>query len=176
MKKYLTCILLILSGKTFTQIVYLDTISFEAGVHGIIIEPQPNNLWQVGSPSKTFFNAAHSIPNAIVTDTLNPYPSQNISSFTFYVLPAGPNTLSFWHKYDTDSGHAGGFIEDSVPGYPWTNIVVDTVLTHQFNFYTYSINFYDSTQQITGNIPAFTGTSDWIYSEYHFDLLCVEPP
>ena len=53
---------------------------------------------------------------------------------------------------------------------------MDTVLTNQFNLWTYSFNFYDSTQKITGNIPGFTGTSGWIYSEYHWDWLCVKPP
>jgi len=71
--------LLIFIQKSFAQTIYLDTISFEAGQHLITIDTQANNIWQVGKPAKSQFNSAYSIPNAIVTDTLHPYPS-NITS------------------------------------------------------------------------------------------------
>lgn len=44
-----------------------------------------NNIWQVGQPSKTFFDSAYSPVNAIVTDTINSYPVNNHSAFDIYI-------------------------------------------------------------------------------------------
>jgi hypothetical protein len=175
MKNYLLYTLLILTQKHLRQPT-LDTISFEAGQHGITIDTQANNLWQIGKPDKSQFNSAHSIPNAIVTDTIQPYPPNNNSSFIFPVVFDAVNMLSFWHKMDTDSGHAGGFIEYSISGSPWKNIVGGTIPSENCMYESYPINFYDSTQIITGDIPAFTGHSGWVYSEYQWNCYCVTHP
>ncbi len=44
---------------------------------------QQGNIWQIGRPQKILFNLAFSIPNAIVTDTLNTYPINDTSSFQY---------------------------------------------------------------------------------------------
>lgn len=49
--------------------VKIDTVSY------------PNNIWQIGTPQKTLFTSASSFPNAIVTDTINPYPVNDTSVF-----------------------------------------------------------------------------------------------
>ena len=41
-----------------------------------------NNIWQIGKPQKSVFNAAHSAPNALLTDTVNHYPVNDTSSVT----------------------------------------------------------------------------------------------
>lgn len=41
----------------------------------------PSNIWQIGSPQKNMFTSSVSIPNVIVTDTLNDYPINDTSSF-----------------------------------------------------------------------------------------------
>lgn len=43
----------------------------------------PNNIWQIGKPIKPVFNSAYSVPNVIVTDTINSYPINDTSSFVF---------------------------------------------------------------------------------------------
>src|SRR5690348_2572222 len=91
----------------FAQPPYYDTIGFEGGIHNLRIDTsQANNLWQVGKPSKIVFNSAYSIPSAIVTDTINPYPPNNISSFTICepLIHYNLYHLSFTHKYNTDYG------------------------------------------------------------------------
>ncbi len=41
----------------------------------------PNNIWQIGSLHKTVFTNAYSVPNALVTDTINTYPINDTSTF-----------------------------------------------------------------------------------------------
>lgn len=64
-----------------------------------------NNLWQIGKPQKTVFSSAYSLPNALVTDTLNQYPANDTS--IFYVSAGGMYfgtlALSFMYKLDIDS-------------------------------------------------------------------------
>ena len=47
-----------------------------------------NNIWQVGKPQKTLFSSASTTPNVIITDTINYYPNNNVSTFTFIALPS----------------------------------------------------------------------------------------
>lgn len=90
------------------------------------------NIWQVGQPSKTIFTKAFSEPNALITDTLAFYPTDNISSFYFKI-----NMFTLWTKYpffmllwsqkmDCEVGKDGGTIEVSYDGMQnWVNIFED---------------------------------------------------
>ncbi|MFK8037053.1 MAG: T9SS type A sorting domain-containing protein [Crocinitomicaceae bacterium] len=49
--------------------VFRDTIS------------NSNCIWRIGTPQKTVFTSSKSSPNSIITDTLNPYPINDTSSF-----------------------------------------------------------------------------------------------
>lgn len=64
-----------------------------------------HNLWQIGKPQKTVFDSALSVPNAIVTDTLNPYPPNDTS--IFYLQQRGSYggiaSISFYYQLDIDS-------------------------------------------------------------------------
>lgn len=80
--------------------VYNDTVS------------NPNCIWQVGHPNKTIFTSAYSIPNSMVTDTLNSVPPNDTS--TFYLIHERDNTqpfhiflLNFWFQMDGDSTDYG---------------------------------------------------------------------
>lgn len=120
---------------------------------------QLNNLWQIGTPSKTVFNNAYSLPLAMVTDSINTYPDGNTSSFEFVIWTDDHTLISFWHRFNTDSLSDGGVIEFSTDGgVTWTNIIYAT----QF----YLINFYSILNSISSNSnqPGFTGNSDWIKS------------
>lgn len=120
---------------------------------------QTNNLWQIGTPSKTVFNSAYSVPIAMVTDTLNIYPDGNISSFEFVIRTDDATYISFWHRFNTDSLADGGVIEVSTDGgSTWTNIINATQFT--------LTNFYPSSNTVSSNSnkPGFTGNLGWIKS------------
>ena len=120
---------------------------------------QANNIWQIGIPSKIIFNSAYSVPIAIVTDTLNPYPNGNTSSFEFVIKSDDATFISFWHRFNTDSLSDGGVIEVSTGlDSSWINIIDDLQLT--------LTNFYSSSSTISSNNnnAGFTSNSDWIHS------------
>lgn len=174
--KIILIILLFVFVKVNAQIgpvIYSDTNYFESpNIHLEIDTTQIGNLWQIGTPMKPIFNAAYSPTHAIITDTLNNTPQNNLSSFTLKFLPDfwGSGKLTFRHQYDMDSLHAGGYIDISYNGgTDWVNIVNDTMSPDGFYnwMFTNSNNFYSRQDTIYGNIPAFTGSSNgWQLSEY----------
>jgi len=105
-----------------------ENITFEEPTPYITILPYPLNIWQIGKPQKSFFNSAYSTPFAIVTDTVNPYPSGNSSSFELTIINPYPGScyIDFRHKYDSEADHDGGYITVSWDnGISWHNIVTD---------------------------------------------------
>jgi hypothetical protein len=119
-----------------------------------------NNIWQIGTPSKTVFNSAYSPALALVTDTLNPYPINNQSSFEVVIRTDDYTEISFWHRFDSDSHADGGVIEVSTDGGAnWANALASPL------FYSLN-NFYSSSDTIASNSnkPGFTGNSNWIQS------------
>lgn len=108
--------------------VYRDTIS------------NPNCIWQVGHPNKTVFDSAHSGTNVIVTDTINPVPQNDTS--TFYVIhtllfPGGRVLgLHFWYQINGDSTDRGiiEFSADSAHNV-WINLLTqDTTYNFQWEY------------------------------------------
>lgn len=172
-KATLLIILCTISTFAFSQL-YEATINFESNSYLIEIDStQTNNVWQIGTPSKSLMDSAYSVPYAIVTDTINSYPTNNTSSFKIKIIsPPNQNCwgvffMSFRHKYDFEPNKDGGYIEvqyDTIP--IWTNIILDTVPELQNSGW----NIYSTSDTILGGIPAFTGTSNgWILSS--FDLI-----
>ena len=126
--------------------------------HFFIDTSQVNNIWEIGTPTKTFFNSAYSAPLALVTDTLNTYPTNNTSSFSFTIYSDDLTYIYFWHRINTDSLSDGGVVEYSTDGgATWNNI-----LSSPFTL----TNFYSNTSTIYSNAnkPGFTGTIGWIHS------------
>lgn len=89
-----------------------------------------NNIWQVGHPQKVFFDSAYEGKNVIVTDTLLPYPINAYSYFDvkFYNMTSLGSILmanfSFYHKFETEKGKAGGYILASTDnGITWDKII-----------------------------------------------------
>jgi hypothetical protein len=119
------------------------------------------NVWQIGRPQKTVFDAAATVPNAIVTDTINTYPSNDTSSFTFKV----PNDGWAWgilavqwkQKLDMDSGLDGGNIEFSADsGAQWFSAFDNPNVYNFYGFQPSNVDTLPSGQQ------GFTGTdSSW---------------
>jgi hypothetical protein len=105
-----------------------ENITFEESTPYITILPLPQNTWQIGKPQKSFFDSAYTTPFAIVTDTVNPYPASNFSSFELTVINPYPASclVDFRHKYDSDPYHDGGYITVSWDnGSSWHNIITD---------------------------------------------------
>ena len=146
-----------------------ETVTFETIPLPIVIDSTSENIWQIGTPSKSFMNMAYSPPLSIVTDTINPYPINNKSCFTLILneneIPwvYSYSTISFMHKYDTDTLNDGGFVELSYDdGYTWYNVVHDTISLAYPEPYFMGIrfnNFYSAEDTLTNGIPAFSGKS-----------------
>ncbi|MBK6840035.1 MAG: T9SS type A sorting domain-containing protein [Bacteroidetes bacterium] len=141
MKKYLLLILMMLfSVASFSQSSSFYTLDFEdtAALHHLRIDTVSNlnDIWQVGAPQKPIFTNAYSNPNVIVTDTINPYPINDTSSFTI-VNVAGdgftyPHTASLIGEYSVNSDTLTDFgtIEFSPDnGTSWYDIINDTFIT-----------------------------------------------
>jgi hypothetical protein len=130
------------------------------------IAPTTGNLWAIGIPVKTMFDAAYSVPRAMVTDTVNPYPVNNSSSF--YVIIKGECSaaygISFHHRMNTDSLQDGGTIEISDNGgNTWINIID---YPYQYNG---PMNVYSSSSTVSSmGKPGFTGTFPWKTSSFDF--------
>lgn len=162
MKKFSLLIslsLILLAFSTHAQFIN-DLNTFEAPDSLLHIDTSLiDNIWQIGRPSKIFFDSAWSIPNAILTDTLQSYPTNNFSAFTIKVYDPAWNipgdevtSISYFHKFDTDSLHDGGYIEFSYDaGVNWINI------SNLFGFY-YSQNGMPNPTIGNGN-AAYTGRS-----------------
>ncbi len=119
---------------------------------------QANNIWRIGTPVKTTFNSAHSSPLALVTDTLNTYPNNNVSSFYFMLYTDDLTYINFWHRINADTLNDGGVLEFSTDyGATWENIINSSY--HLTNFYSAASTISSNT-----NKQGFTGTSGWIYS------------
>lgn len=95
----------------------------------------PSNIWQIGTPQKDGFINGNSHPLVIVTDTINPYPVNDTSTFTITNVALGygfdwPHTviLSGWYNVYSDSLKDYGKIEFSPDnGHTWVDMLQDTV-------------------------------------------------
>lgn len=148
-----------ISRNSFSQWWY--TINFESNDDSVIKidTTNPSNIWQIGKPQKTFFDSAYSKPNAIVTDTINFYSVNNISSFVLKIYDSNwlswpPDIIiSFMHKYDTDTLKDGGIVEISFDdGNNWTNIINPSNVGN---------NLYNVNDTILGGLQALSGKSSW---------------
>ncbi len=122
----------------------------------IVIDSNINNSWQVGPPMKAKFNSASTLPNALITDTINNYKPNDSSYFSFGI----DRTFFFWgvlaiqwnQKLDFESGVDGGLIEySSDTGKTWTNVFNNP---YTYNFYGFDSSNVDTL--VNGKI-GFTG-------------------
>ncbi len=126
---------LLLANITFAQTDYIiDFDSPYSQNNHIMIDTlsNPNNIWQIGVPDKTVFDSAYSLANAIVTDTINPYPINDTSSFILKHIRQGELggneslQLNFWFKMNTDSLTDYGKVEASIDnGTTWINLMTE---------------------------------------------------
>lgn len=115
------------------------------------------NVWQVGPLQKSVFDSAATMPNALVTDTINTYPGGKASSFHFGFktsrLSGYVNGFRWMQKLDMDFGHDGGVVEYSLDtGQTWINIFTDK---NRYRFFGFDNKNADTLQN---GVHAFTGT------------------
>jgi hypothetical protein len=86
-----------------------------------------NNIWQIGHPNKTVFTAAYSNPNALVTDTLHPYPTNDTSVVIVKHQKRVSNifTVDFWYRLDKDSLETARVEVSGDTGHHWVDIMKD---------------------------------------------------
>jgi hypothetical protein len=126
---------------------------------------QSNNIWQMGTPVKATFDTALAGTSAMVTDTANPYPVNNLSSFQLVVYSDDHTIFELLHRYDTDASHDGGVVEvSSNGGVTWYNVADDPFLYSGHFGAFYTVN--DSLTSNPGKI-GFSGNSNgWLYSQF----------
>jgi hypothetical protein len=157
-----------------------DSLFFEHNTIAVTLDPSPGNIWQIGTPRKIWLDEAYSPPKAIVTDTINPYPPGNSSSFSFVIdssqiFPYSGRLatyFSFIHRYETDTINDYGTIEASVDGgITWCNL-------SDYDCFSGNIPgpvWWEPDSSITSHLvyphpERISGKSDgWIFSRFHFD-------
>lgn len=171
MRHFIAGIFLIIANLSFAQFPCWTqpnadyAVNFDDGecMEGLFIDTvsNSNNNWQIGVPQKNTFNSAESFPNSIVTDTINPYPINDTSSFIFSHL-AGygfvyHHTAAIQGLYmaNTDSLNDFGSIELSPDnGNTWIDLINDNTVASAW--YT--------------PIPILTGNSNG-WQHFYFDVL-----
>jgi hypothetical protein len=149
----------------------------------VVFYPGAGNIWQVGQPSKTFFDSAYSPKNAAVTDTVNSYP---VNSYSYFDVIIHDNDyfnfmsmFSFKHKYNTTKGKDGGYIMASIDrGNTW-----DTIINAHNNMDDWcwgcpvqnKSSIYSYTDTLNGGMPAYSGISNgWITSSIRFGIMALK--
>lgn len=113
MRRYTLAILLLAGGLCTAQVTPITWhFTFDPSADRVVDSLQ--GCWQVGPPDKTVFDSAYSAPNALVTDTVLPYPVGGISyaEFSVPVNFFGEDIqMGFTHRLDVDPGEAYGWVE-----------------------------------------------------------------
>ena len=111
-----------------------------------------SSVWQIGQTTKTAFTGGTGTAIGIMTDTSGNYPAR-ANAYFYLDIPHLPDMiLTFWHRYQTDSLHAGGMVEFSQDsGTTWMNMA-SCPFTETYNLYT-------STDTLNNGQQGFTGSS-----------------
>lgn len=134
----------------------------------------PGNIWQIGQPQKALFDSAYSAPNALVTDLIDPYPTNIFSTIEFaltkpeWAAELCWSSVNLWFAYriDTDTLKDGFFIETSYDGgYSWSNVANDTIpdgISNDFYSISPMLGVYDTLYDGT---PGVSGTSHFWWND-----------
>lgn len=120
-----------------------------------------NNIWQIGPPQKPLFNNAASVPNVLITDTINFYPMGDTSRFVAKVYndwyPFGIMALQWKQKLDFDTTYDGGIVEFSIDqGTSWQNVYNNPYV---YSYYGFDLQNIDT---LPGSEVGFSGTdTNW---------------
>jgi len=156
----LFCIVQFSSAQFYTQYFDGADTSIWNSIR-IDIDTSSQNVWQIGTPQKTIFDSSATQPYAIVTDTINFYPTNDTSRFIAKVYMnfgvQGIFALQWKQKLDLDQGFDGGIIEYSTDtGDTWVNVFNNPFV---YNFYGFQPSNMDT---LVGGEYSFSGTdSTW---------------
>lgn len=115
------------------------------------IDTSFSTLWKVGNTLKPVFSN-DTIPRyGMMTDTVHPYRTNANDYFLVKIFSAVNCIVDFWHRYQTDSLHAGGIVEFSTDSLTWINVATCSGITTE--------NFYAITDTLHAGQPAFKGQS-----------------
>jgi hypothetical protein len=147
------------------------TIRFTSGpIIGYLPDTATIPLWQIGHGHKTFFGA-DTIGVTMMTDTVNYYP-KNANNWFIFRFPHTFNIIiDFWHKFQTDSGHAGGIVEFSTDhGANWQNVKGACNVDSGMAFGgVLTDGFYGVNDTLATGEQAFTGTQSGMqFSRFQF--------
>jgi hypothetical protein len=139
------------------------TVTFTDTMSNFIADTSAIPLWQMGHSYKSFFGSDSTGVTTMMTDTLHPYRA-NANNWFVMIIPLQTNTIvDFWHKFQTDSGHAGGAVEFSLDsGITWQNVKggcnVDGTGWSMGGMLT--SNVYSDTDTLLTGDAVFQGTQD----------------
>ena len=160
-----------------------DTINFSSTREYLKIDTSKQNIWQIASPQKTFFNSAFSETKAIITDSIKSYPINNKSYFDIYIgsfnfqnyYPYSIN-IGFKHKFDTDTLKDGGYITISYDkGKTWMNIINDSVYYYGATPKNRNMNLYSNLDTLFNGEKGFSGKSkNWISTFFGWQAMVVK--
>ena len=140
-------------SSTDSLIHYSPYVNYADSPTLVIIDTSGATLWQIGNTLKPVFSNDTTAARGIMTDTMHYYPANANDFFTLKILQPYNCIVDFWHKYQTDSSHAGGMVEFSTDsGATWINVVNCSGIGVQ--------NFYSSTDTLISGQAAFTGAGN----------------
>ncbi len=164
----------------------IDTVTFEEPCFYLKTDTSAINIWQIGEPQKTFFNSSFSLPNAVVTDTLNNYPVNKYSYFDLIIddnsFPYFYNQMCFEikHKIDTDTLKDGGYITVSFDkGQSW-NIIINEqlidycIVPNPWDDSFINKNIYSQEDTLFNGEYGFSGKSDWTETRFTWSYCPVK--
>ena len=119
----------------------------------VTIDTSMATLWQIGKTVKPVFSGGTVYNTGIMTDTSHPYPRNANDYFEVGMNEQLPNfIIDVYHKYQTDSLHAGGIIEFSTDtGATWMNVANCSQIIQ--------LGVYSATDTLRSGEAAFMGNS-----------------
>ncbi|UKN02012.1 T9SS type A sorting domain-containing protein [Paracrocinitomix mangrovi] len=163
---------------THNHQLFIDTVS------------NPNNIWQIGPPQKAVLSTAYSVPNVIITDTVNYYPTNDTSSFIFTNTESGGGfeyqhtaVIAGFYKVQTDSLNDNGYLEFSPDnGTTWIDLINDTVYSSYYSWETLKPTFTGNSngwQQFSVNVAGLGSVFNIQYGDtvlYKFTFISDNNP
>lgn len=147
-----------------------DSMNFEQSSN--LLSFDNDSLWQIGIPQKNIFNEAWSLPNALITDTINAYPDSVNTAFSLKIFPylMGDLFIAFTHKVDVGEGDSC-IVEFSTDGNSWLSMI--ELFGEPFSFEHPFPIFFDTDLQTGLSYPeifnGFDTVRNLFYSDTAFD-------
>jgi hypothetical protein len=149
---------IVFNGQENLDHLFIDTLNY------------PGNIWQIGHPDKTVFQNAYSNPDAIVTDTVNPYPVNDTSVFIIKDIASqgtidGMEVFNCHYYVNSDTLNDYGRIEFSADmGTTWIDLVSG-------GNYRENIKWFTDVPALSGNSGGWRWLEVYLFDiSYYFDI------